>query len=278
MSILTSILRALFDVLLFPFRGLPPIFGLTVVSLLTAIGMLLVFKATSNQTRLAEVKRKIHASLFEIRLFNDDLGAILRAQAHILRHNLSYLRLSLVPMVWIIVPFILVVGQLEFHYAFEGLSVGEKALLKVEMVEEEGDREGAAKPEVALELPEGLRLDSPSVWVPTLQEISWRLVAEEPGSYDVRVAADGATFSKSVEVSDAVVRRSPLRVDRSFWRQLLYPAERPLEKGAPIRTIEVQYPSRSVNLLGWSTYWLWHYFILSIVFAFALRKRMNVTI
>ena len=48
--------------------------------------------------------RRLHAALFEIRLFNDDLSAIFRAQAEMLRHNLTYLRLSLVPMIWMFVP------------------------------------------------------------------------------------------------------------------------------------------------------------------------------
>jgi len=97
-------LRPLFDALLLPFRSLPPIVGLLVVSLVAAIGMLLVYKRTSNQDRLEAVKRQIHACLFEIRLFKDDVPAILRAQTEILRHNAKYLALSLVPMLWMIVP------------------------------------------------------------------------------------------------------------------------------------------------------------------------------
>ena len=54
------------------------------------------------------MKRQIHACLFEIRLFNDDLPAILRSQMEILRHNLNYLRLSAVPMLWMIVPLVIV--------------------------------------------------------------------------------------------------------------------------------------------------------------------------
>ena len=100
--------------------------GLAVVSLATAIVMLArSFKRTSNQTRLAAVKRQIHAALFEIRLFNDDLRAIFRAQREMLRHNLTYLRLSLVPMLWMIVPLVLVIAQLQFHYGYAGLEVGQ---------------------------------------------------------------------------------------------------------------------------------------------------------
>ena len=94
-----------------PFQSLAPIVGLSVVSLAAAVGMLLVFRATSNQAAIADVKRRIHAGIFEIRLFNDDLRAMFSAQADILRHNLTYLRLSLAPMVWMLVPLLLLIAS-----------------------------------------------------------------------------------------------------------------------------------------------------------------------
>ena len=60
MSFLNSLLRRLFDAALYPFRELPPLVGLALVSLVIGVGMLLVFKATSNQERrwtLAEEHR-----------------------------------------------------------------------------------------------------------------------------------------------------------------------------------------------------------------------------
>src|SRR4030095_3656765 len=102
MGLIVGALRVLFDGILLPFREMPALVGLAVVSLITAIGMLFVFKATSNQKKIGEVKRHIYAGLFEIRLFNDDARAILRAQAEILKNNLAYVGLSLVPMLWMI--------------------------------------------------------------------------------------------------------------------------------------------------------------------------------
>ena len=64
MSILTSILRPLFDALLLPFRGLHPMVGLTIASLVVTILVLLVLKLTSNQEKIEAIKRKIHAGLF----------------------------------------------------------------------------------------------------------------------------------------------------------------------------------------------------------------------
>ena len=53
MATLNQILRTVFDLVLAPFAGLPALVGLVLVSLVTAVGMLLVFKVTSNQEKLA---------------------------------------------------------------------------------------------------------------------------------------------------------------------------------------------------------------------------------
>ena len=98
MWIINSIAGAVINGALLPFRGVSPMVGLTVFSLVSDVAMLYVFKWTSDQEGLDLVKRKIYAGIFEIRLFNDDMRAILAAQRDILRYNLSYLRLSLRPL------------------------------------------------------------------------------------------------------------------------------------------------------------------------------------
>ncbi len=274
MRFVNELLRPLFDVVLYPFRNLSPMVGIVAVSLVTAIGMLLIFKKTSNQTALEAVKKKIHASLFEIRLFNDDLRAIMRAQFDILRNNLTYLKLSMVPMVWTLPPLVLVIAQLQFHYGYEGLAVGQETILKVAL------EEGAvsdSKPQIRVEAPSGLSVVTPPVWVPSLREMSWRLVAEAPGEYELTISGAGGEATKSVQVADAVVRRSPFRI-RGFLNELLYPAEPPLPGDCPYESITVTYPAAEVSLLGWGTHWLIAFFILSIVFAFVLKKPFGVTI
>lgn len=273
MSFLNAVLTAIFDALLSPFRELPPLVGLLIVSLPVAVGMLLVFKATSNQTALEAVKRQIHACLFEIRLYNADLRAILRAQAEILRRNLSYLRLSLAPLVWMMVPLVLVIAQLQFHYGYRGLAPNEAALVKVKLKEA-----SASKPAASLEAPAGLRVETPPLWMSEARELTWRIRAETSGDYQLTVTVDGASETKSVRVSEAVVRRSPLRVGTSFFDQLLYPAEPPVPAASRIGSIAVTYQERDVDVFGWGLHWMVVFFVLSIVFAFALRGPFGVTI
>ena len=281
MWIIYSIFGAIIDIALLPFRGVSPMIGLTVFSLVSGVGMLYVFKWTSDQKGLEEVKRKIWAGIFEIRLFNDDMRAILAAQRDIFRYNLSYLRLALAPLLWMIVPFVLVVAQLQLHYGYEGLAVGEPVIVKVTMVGGEGGGGGNVDgaPEI-VSVPDGLRLETPRLWIPSLNEAAWRLVADEAGSYELGITvmyeSEGVEYTKSIEVSDDVVKRSPIRTD-SFLDQLLYPGERGFPSDSGIQSIEVMYPERAVNFFGWHTHWLIPFIIISIALAFVLRKPLGIT-
>jgi uncharacterized membrane protein (DUF106 family) len=288
-SLLNALLARTFDLLLGPFRQLPPVVGLVVVSLLTAIGMLLIFRKTSDQKRLAAVKRQIHAALFEIRLFNDDLRAIFRAQGEILRHNLTYLRLSFVPMLWMIPPLVLVIAQLQFHYGYAGLHPGEPVLLKAQV------RQGSsvmgrtsteavhtstpnADSAAALAAPSEIDVQTPAVWIPATREVIWRISPKSSGDYELQLRVGSESFAKSVRVSDAVLRRSPVRLERGFVNQLLYPAEASLPAGGAVTSITLAYPERAISVLGLQVHWMIVYFALSMIFAFALRKRFNVTL
>lgn len=277
MSALNALLRTLFDTLLSPFRSLPPLVGLALVSLVAAVAMLLVFRATSNQRGLEDAKRAILAGLLEVRLFNDDFGAVMRAQVEILRHNLTYLRLTLVPMAWMLVPFVLVTAQLQFHYGYEGLVPGEPALVKVQLGPGAMSVVPAEGPPITLKPPEGLRVVTPAVWMPAIREIAWRITAERPGTYDLAVDVGGTQAIKQVVVSEAVVRRSPWRLAPGFFDELLYPAEAPLDADLSVRAIEVTYPERAIDVFGVRLHWLVVFFVLSLVFAFGLRSRFGVT-
>ena len=293
MWIVNSIAGLIVNGLLYPFRGMPPMVGLSVVSLLVGVGVLYVYKLTSDQDRIDDTKRKIHAGIFEIRLFNDDMRVIFTAQRDILRYNLTYLRLSFVPLLWMMVPFVVIVAQLQMHYGYEGLESGQPAILKVKLkgdpmrtaVEESPGRVketsmgtlAAWESEVELEVPDGVRIDSPKLWIPSLNEIDWRVVADEPGVYELTVRVRDEVHTKSLVVSRRIESRSPIRVSGRLLDQILYPAESPMPSDAPIETIELLYPAREINFLGWETHWLIPFFIVTIIVAFALRKPLGVT-
>jgi len=237
-----------------------------------------VFGKTSNQDRIAEVKRRIHAGLFEIRLFNDDLGAIMRAQGEILRHVLHYQALALKPMIFILPPLVLVMVQLHQFYGFRGLQPGEEILLTVQLAPDAADP--SRRPEFSLEMPEGLHASMDPVWVPSLRQITWRLGVDDWGDWDLSIDVDGTQFSKTLRATEELVRLSPERPPHTFIDQLEWPSERPLDEGGAIHSMTVGYAEGSVGILGWDFEWAFAwmvvFFVLSTVVALVLRKPMGV--
>jgi len=284
-TIVNEWLGLAFDVLLYPFRQLSPIVGLAIASLLTAAAMLLVFRATSDQRRIEQVKRAMVAALFEIRLFNDDLPALFRAQGEMLRQNAAYLRLSLVPMLWMIVPIVLVVAQLEFRYGYRGLTPGQPVLVKAQLRHAPATHtdaalaagEASSAPAATLEAPKEVRVLTSAVWFPATQEVVWQVTPNAPGEFVLNARIGSGTFTKTLEATDHVVRRSPLRVSPGFVDQFLYPAEPPLPDRADVASISVAYPARAIRIMGWDMPWIVVYFGLSMAFAFLLRKPFGVT-
>jgi hypothetical protein len=277
MKLVNDLLRPLFDLLQAPLAGLPALLGVLVWSIPVGVFALWVFGRTSNQRRIAEVKRRIHAGLFEIRLFNDDLRAILRAQWEIFGWVLRYQGLALKPMLFILPPLVLVMAQLHQFYGFRGLAPGDEVQLTVQLAP--GPAAGP-RPELALELPAGLRAELGPVWVPELAQASWLLAVEGSGAHELSVVVDGTAVTKSLRATDRLLRLSPERPAPTFIGQLEWPSEPPTERAGPVRSISLGYDDGRIGVLGWD--FEWHYawmvvfFVLTMVVALALRKPMGV--
>jgi hypothetical protein len=70
-------------------------------------------------------------------------------------------------------------------------------------------------------------------------------------------------------VSPNVVASNPLEI-------ILNPGEKPIPKNPLIKRIEVGYPSRLIEILGWKTHWLVLFFIFSIISGFAFKGVFGV--
>jgi hypothetical protein len=268
-------LAGLFDVILTPLLGLPSLVSLLIVSLVTAALILPVVARTSNQKRMAATKRAIHASLLEVRLFNDDLKAVMRALGDTLRQNLVYLQLSLVPLAWLAIPLTVVVMHLQPFYGYTGLAPGMQALVKVELRDPatRGDAVSAT-----LEAPAEIRVETGAVRLASSNEILWRIVPTAVGTYTMAVRIGATTATKTVHVSARPARRSPKRVSAGIEDQLLYPSERPLFADSPVAAITVTYPESAVSVFGWRVHWIVVYAVLSMGCAWVLARRFGITL
>ncbi len=275
MGIVNLVFGRIVDVILWPFRGASPWFGMAAVSLLTALLMLEVYKHTSNQASIRKAKDRIKAHLLELRLFKDSMPITLRAQGAILKANLSYLAANLKPLLVMIVPLVLILAQLSLWFDRTPLQPGEETLVKVGL---EKNADPVSLP-MELDVSPGLEITSPAVRIPDEHEVAWRIKATATGPGHLTLRVGGLTLTKSVVVGGKPLTKvSTLASRGSFLKQVLYPGERALAAGSPVRSIEILYPAKTLSIFGLGLHWLVAYLILSIVFGFSFKGVFKVEI
>ena len=275
MWIFNSVLGKIFDALFLPFRSMSPWVGMILISFLTGLLMLFVFKWTSNQKGIQKVKNRIKAHLLELRLFKDSLSQSLRSQGNILRCNLTYISYSVKPMLVMIIPLVLILIQLNFWFGYESLAPNESVLLKIKLAEDQNPLET----QITVQPSPGLVMETPPLRIEESREISWRFSATQAGIQQFTITINGETVTKKVSVSQKPLSKiSPLKTNKKFIDQVMYPTESPINSQIPIKSIEVQYPAKSMSLFGWNLHWIIVYFALSIIFGFAFKGIFKVQI
>jgi hypothetical protein len=274
---LNAALVWLLDTTLAPVIRGAPLAALVAVSVLTGLAMLVVVRYTSNQGAVTAAKRGIYAALFEIRLFNDDLGAVFSALRRMLWQNLQYLRYSFVPFAWVALPLTLFVVQLDAFYGYEGLTVGQSTLLTVRLQENTAPATLEAG-EYSLEPSGGIRVETPAIVFPGAREVSWRIVPTAPGDFTLTPRVGQMALAKRVHVSNDVARRSQARVAPGLVDQLLYPSEPPVPDSGGVTEIALAYTAPGLDVLGWRMHWMVLYVAISMLTAFAFAKRFGVTL
>jgi hypothetical protein len=243
-----------------------------VISVLTGLAALVVFRYVSNQDALRRIKNRIQAHLLELRLFPDQLGIVSRAHGRILRWTAIYLAYNLKPLAILLLPLVILMVQLDLRFGRTPLQTRDSFILTAKLADP-----GALDSD-SLRLPKGLTLTAPPVNVPALQEVSWRIRADEYGVFSPTVVVAGQTFTKQVVVSKEI---SALPVERgraSVMEWFMNPVEQPLPRGGPLRSLEVNYAPRSIDLGYFATSWLVFFLVVSLVAGLILKMVLGIEI
>jgi hypothetical protein len=260
-----------------PPGGWPDLVGLIACALATSIVALLVMKWTSDQRRLAAEKRQIQAGLFELRLFNGDLRTVLRSSLGLLRHTLTYGRLSLPPLLWLAAPLTLLLIQLEARYGYAGLVPGAPTVLSVR-VAADAVRHSGGRPAFALRAPDGVRVEAGPIWAPSLREAAWRVVADREGDFALTVGVLGHEARKRLVAANRPEVRTPILARGPSAARLLAPGETPLPSDGVIESIEVDYPTNRITVAGFELSWPVPYFASCLLFALLLKRPLRVVL
>lgn len=280
METINILFNFLFDTLLLPFVGMSPIYGLIIISAITGILMLMVFRYTSDQKGIKRTKNLVKAHFLAIRLYKDDISQMVSTMKNILVSNLLYMSKSIKPMAFMLIPVGLVLIQLDSRYEHRAFRVGESAIVTILLVPDAAASSGSLRllDDLSLQVPAGIKIETPALRIASRAEACWRIRMEQEGSYDLSVRAAGRAYGKRIEVSDELTALATKKERAGFWTTLFSPAETSLPPDAPIQSIVIGYPKRMLSLGGISLHWLVGFFVLSLVAGFSLKGVFRVEI
>jgi hypothetical protein len=265
-------LTAFFNLVLRPFENGNAFGGIIFISLATGAVMMALFKLTSNQQAMKHVKTKISAYFLEMRLYKDDASAVMASQRRILRANLGYMRLAVLPAVVMIVPVVLIMIQLNLRYAHHSLAPGQTAMIKVKLAE----GTDALSEHLTLTAAPGVEKAGSAVRIPSLGETDWKVRLTGRGVASAKLASSRGEMTIPIYGSAKTV---PVYADfrpASFWERLLSPGAPRIPAGMPVARIEVKYPAMAFNFGLFHLSWLWTFLVVSMVFGVVLKYIFKV--
>ena len=272
-NLVNQVLTPLFDLVCWPFQALAPIWAMTVISLVSGVAMVWIFGKVSDQSAIRAVRDQIRGNLIGVRLFQSDLGVVMRLQRRIFGDTMRYMRYALVPMIVLLVPVLLIMTQLNLRFASGPVPPGEAVMVKAFV------RDASVLDQVVtLEIPDGVAVETPGVRVPSTREVAWRVRPLAPGEHQMTVSVGGETLDSHLVSGDRWGPIPQRRTGRGAIDTLLYPGEPPIPPTHSIEAVEISYPVLDLTVFGWNVHWLLAFFVLSIAFGFAFKDALGVEV
>ena len=243
--------------------------GVTILSALAGVAMLLVFRYTSNQTAIRRVKDDIKANLLALRLYKDELRVTFRAQLRLLWAVVRLQRYILPSILLMLPPMMLALAQMGARYQWRPLQTGEQTILRMRFADEASPIE-----DPIIEPGPGLVVEAGPV--PGGGETVWRIRAGEPGRHTIRFQVGSAMVEKELVVGEVFQRVSPQRPGPRWTARLLHPTEPPLPRDGPVESIEIHYPGVDSWIYG-ADWWVLYFLVISLLFAMLVKPLFKVT-
>jgi uncharacterized membrane protein (DUF106 family) len=230
---LNAVANALGIGLLAPIGMMPGWLSASLVAVVTGVLLLIVFKYTSNQRAIKRVRDDISAHLLALKLFKESAAVAIRAQGRIMSGSLRLLVLAIVPMLIMVLPVYLFLGQLAAWYQYRPLRVGEDTVVTMKL----SAAPDSAWPEVRLQPSAAFEVAAGPVRVLSKREICWQVRARADGYQSLHFQIGEQTVDKTLAIGAGFMRLSPRRPGWNWTEALLYPCERPFGPDSPVESI-----------------------------------------
>lgn len=265
-------LRSAIELGVAPFDALPPFWGLTLLSALSGAFMLWVVGKTTPQRRVDIARARMASAIYELRLFLDSPGRILRSQARLLGWSFAYVGYMMPAFLLLSLPLGLLYFHLDVRHGQAPLPTGAPVVIQVSL--EEGTDLATVAPG---DLPAGVRVTAPPLRVVDEHRVYLRAVIDTPGTHTLPIRVGDEVIEKRLVADPGALQVSPERCRGAcLWAS--YGHEPPLPGDSGVASIAATHPDAPQSWLGTSMPWWLYWLLLATVVALALRRPMNVTL
>ncbi|MBW1897518.1 MAG: hypothetical protein JRI61_00495 [Deltaproteobacteria bacterium] len=261
------------EFLLSPIALLPGWVSITIISAFLGIVLLFIFKYTSNQKQIASIRDSIKADMLAIRIFKNSTFVIFKAQTRVFFASFKLLFHSIVPMLVMIVPVSLTLAQMGLWYQARPVRLtDDSVIVKLSL-----NQNTVEWPKVKLRCrPAAVKTVGPvKVW--SKKEIYWKIKPVKNGYFPLVFEVGEQKIEKQLAIGDGFMRLSSKRPGPVLGDVILYPLEKPFQADAAVQSVTIDYPARNSKING-TDWWIFYFFIVSLVFALIFKPFLRVRI
>lgn len=280
METIFYLINRFFDLLWTPFVNTPWYVDFFVISTISALVFLVIFKKTSHQNMIRHYKGIITAHILEIRLYKDQPSLTIKIIFNILKNNMIYLRYTLVPIL-IIFPIVLIISiQLNSRYGYLPVKKGDAFIIQA-VLDNILTTDIAKSPErIRCDSSKGILVETPTMLIESEGSIYWRakVIGSEKGQQYCRITIDGTdyTFEKKILTFLSKQRFSPERRKHNLKSLLIGHSEDFIPETFPFKALSINYDRATYPFLLWDIDPIILYFIFTLILGLAFKPFIKV--
>ncbi|MFW6230756.1 MAG: EMC3/TMCO1 family protein [Nanoarchaeota archaeon] len=239
--------------------SLPPIASIAIVALGVTLFTTLVYKFVTDQAMMKTLKSELKELQNLMKTKRDNPQEMMKIQKQAMEKNMEYMRHSMKPTLFTMIPLILLFGWLNSHIAFYPLMPEEPFDVWATFPD---DVSGTVLLEIQPNV-QGVMISSENPVRIEDGEARFEVTAPE-GEYTLQYTLndDDATAEQEILVTDEQEYKNP---------------EKPI-RGGSFKTLHVSNEKiEPLSFLGIGWGWIWSYIILSILFSTVIRKLLKIS-
>jgi hypothetical protein len=259
--------------LLAPVGMLPGWASNTILSAITGVALLIIFKYTSNQQAIGRIRDDIKGHMLALKLFKDSISVTFRALGGVFAGSLLSLLHAIRPMLVMILPVAFLLAQMGLWYQYRPLKIGEESIVVMKL---NGNIE-SPWPKVSMESMPAAEVIIDQIRVFSKREILWKIKARKNGYHGLVFQVDEQQIEKELAIGSGFMRVSASRPGWHFADILLHPWEKPFGPDSVVQSVSINYPDRISRTSG-TDWWVIYFFVVSLVFALIFKPFLKVRI